>query len=291
MEDYQPVWADPTQTTYNGYDIHALGPPSNGAMSVVLGINLMESAGLANLPHYQDSIEALYRLIYCSRVGEFFYAPYAPEIIEQYIPQGDFSYTSRHKKETAQLIWDKIESGDWPAIESHIRYEGYTRPAHSEAIVARDAQGNVAAVCHTINTALWGNSGIFIDGVSIPAPGYFQQQRIDKIGPGQYLPDTTNPVLVLKNGLPVIASSCIGSDLHSATVQNLYNMLLFDMTMTQSRNRPKFQSVYWDSQLSQKIRRNAFPQPVIDALRERGLAISLVDNWASEYWIGMWIEH
>jgi gamma-glutamyltranspeptidase/glutathione hydrolase len=291
MEAYEAVWADPAQTTFNGCDIYALGFPSLGAMSVVLGINLMECSNLAFLPHYQDSVEALFRLIYCSRVGEFFYPPYAPEILRKYIPEGDFSYASRNKKENAHLIWERIESGEWSTIERHIASEGYSRPAHSEAIIAMDAYGNVAAVCHTINADNWGNSGIFVDGVSIPGAAYYQQALIDKLGPGRHLPDTTNPCLVLQNGLPIIASSSIGSDLHSATVQNLYNMLLFGMDMQESRRTPKFQSVAWDAGLNQKIRRNTFSQAVIDALKARGLGITLVDHWASEYWIGLKIDH
>ena len=286
MEEYEPVWADPAHTTISGYDIHALGYPSWGAMNVVLGINLMECANLAAFDHYTQSADALYRLMYSSRVGEFFYVPYAPEIIKMHIPEGDFSYESLAKKENARLIWDKIESGEWDAIEHHIASAGHYPPGHSEAIIAADAEGNVVAVCHTINTANWGNSGIFVDGVSIPAAGYFQQTRIQKSGPGAYLPDTTNPILVFRDGIPAMASSCIGSDLHSATVQNLYNMLLFDMNMSQSRATGKFQSIDW-SRLSQKVRQGAFSQSLIDAVQAMGLRITIVDNWASEYWIGL----
>jgi gamma-glutamyltranspeptidase/glutathione hydrolase len=145
------------------------------------------------------------------------------------------------------------------------------------------------AVCHTINANNWGNSGIFVDGVSIPAPLYHQQTRVHKVGPGAHIPDTTNPILVLRDGIPAMASSCIGSDLHSATVQNLYNMLLFDMDMSESRATGKFQSIDW-SQLSQKVRESAFSQSLIDAVQSMGLRITLVDNWASEYWIGMRIS-
>jgi gamma-glutamyltranspeptidase/glutathione hydrolase len=286
MEEYEPVWADPARTSFNGYDIHALGYPSLGAMNIIEALNLMEIANLAGLDHCTESADALYRLIYCSRVGEFYYRAYAPEIIKKFIPGGDFSYESRANKENARLIWAKIESGEWPEIEDYIARAGYFPPDHSEAIIAVDSEGNIAAVCHTINAALWGNSGIFVDGVSIPAAGYFQQDRIYKVGPGEYLPDTTNPVLVLRDGLPVVASSCIGSDLHSSTVQNLYNMLVFNMSPSESRATAKFQSIDWHS-LNQKIRRNKFSQSLIDAVRAMGLGISLVDNDGSEYWIGL----
>lgn len=291
MEEYEPVWADPAHTTYNGYDIHALGEPSLGAMMVVFSVNMMEHARLMDLPHASQSAEALYRLMYSSRVGEFFYPPYAPEILETHIPEGDFSYEHLADKENARMIWDRIESGEWPEIESQLAQQGYYRPSHSEAIIAMDAQGNVAAVCHTINADHWGNSGIFVDGVSIPGAGYFQQQAMDKIGPGAYLPDTTNPVLVLQNGLPVYASSCIGSDLHSATVQNLYNQLNYDMSMSESRSTPKFQSVAWDSGLRQKVQYGQYSQDILDTVQARGLDILMVNQGASEYWIGLRIRY
>ncbi len=291
MEEYEPVWADPNHTTYYGYDIHALGYPSLGAMSVVFSINMMESANLMSYPHASISADALYRLMYSSRVSEFFYAPYAPEVLETYIPEGNFSYESRAEKENARLIWDKIVSGEWPEIERQLLQRGFSHPSHSEAIIAVDAQGNVAAVCHTINVDNWGNTGIFVDGVSIPGPGSEQQYYIDKIGPGAYLPDTTNPVLVLRDGLPVVASSCIGSDLHSATVQNLYNMLNFDMSMAESRATPKFQSMDWGGSLRQKVQSNRFPQSILDAVQTMGLPIMLVDTAASEYWIGLRLRY
>jgi len=51
-------------------------------------------------------------------------------------------------------------------------------PKHSDAIVAVDRWGNVAALLHTINTVSWGETGIFVDGVSIPDSGAIQQQTI-----------------------------------------------------------------------------------------------------------------
>lgn len=287
MEEYEVVWADPAHTTYNGYDIHALGSPSLGAMNVVVSINMMEEAGLMDLEHVSGSAAALYRLMYSSRVGELFYLPYTPEILENNIPEGDFSYAARARKENARYIWDRIESGEWVEIESQIARQGNTGPSHSEAIIAVDVRGNVAAVCHTINADNWGNSGIFVDGVSIPGAAYHQKHRMAKIGPGVHCPDTTNPVLVLKNGRPVYASSCIGSDLHSATVQNLYNMLNFDMTMSESRSTPKFQSIAWDQALRQKVQQGQFSQQLIEAVESMGLKIQLVNQPASEYWIGL----
>jgi gamma-glutamyltranspeptidase/glutathione hydrolase len=289
MADYRPSWAVPARTTYLDHELNALGWPSLGAMNIVVAVNLMECSELPRFDHYSRSADALYRLIYCSRVGEFLYHTYAPEIIKLYIPEGDFTYAHLADKKTARLIWDKIVSGEWPSIERDIAIHGSAGTGHSEGIISVDREGNVAAVCHTINCDYWGNTGIFIDGVSVPGAAYYQRPLEGQVGPGAYLPDTTNPCLVLKGGRPVIASTCIGSDMNSATVQNLYNLLLFDYSWSESRALPKFQSVAWTGSMGQKVRRNEFPQALLDAVEAMGMDIVLVDDWSSDYWIG-WRE-
>jgi len=286
LAEYEPVWSEPLHATYNGYDVYVLGGPSIGGRILALGINLMECAGLSNYDHYTRSAESLYRLMYCSRTGEFFYPPYSPEILNNSIKDADITFDSFWKMENAEKIWEMIEKNEWPGLEWELSRNGYTRPSHSEALIAIDGEGNVAAVCHTINTPRWGNTGIFVDGVSVPGPAYFQQFRADKAGPGGYLPDTTNPCLVFKDGKPFLTSSCVGSDLHSASVINLYNMLSFYMTPDESREYGKFQSINWAG-LEQKVRHGAISQSLLDAVEGMGLRIKKVQDWASEYWIGL----
>jgi hypothetical protein len=88
----------------------------------------------------------------------------------------------------------------------------------------------------------------------------------------------------------VYVSSCIGSDLHSATVQNLYNMLNFDMTMAESRATPKFQSIAWDNALRQKVQQGQFSPQLLEAVEAMGLGILTVNEYASEYWIGLRLQ-
>src|SRR5262249_41287017 len=66
-------------------------------------------------------------------------------------------------------------------------------------------------------------------GVSIPDSAAFQQYQIARIKPGDRLPDATYPIIVLKNGKPYLASSNIGLATHQNTMNNLVNVLDFDM--------------------------------------------------------------
>jgi gamma-glutamyltranspeptidase / glutathione hydrolase len=57
---------------------------------------------------------------------------------------------------------------------------------HSDYVLAVDSEGNVAAVCHTINVLAWG-TGIFVNGISIPDSASLQQENVAKVGRGGYL--------------------------------------------------------------------------------------------------------
>lgn len=58
------------------------------------------------------------------------------------------------------------------------------------------------------------------------------------------MPDTTNPLIVLKNGSPVLASSAIGFALQEVTLQNLINMLDLGMDPQSAANQPNFQGPF-----------------------------------------------
>jgi len=59
MEDYEPARAEPAKTTYLDYELNALGYPSLGAMNIVLAVNLMECAKLAEFDHCSRAAAAL----------------------------------------------------------------------------------------------------------------------------------------------------------------------------------------------------------------------------------------
>lgn len=116
-----------------------------------------------------------------------------------------------------------------------------TRPGgHSDFVLAVDTRGNVAAACHSINTSLWGSSGLFAGGVSIPDSASFQQQTLARLGPGVHVPFPANPAIALRGGRPVLASSSIGAGLHCATLQCLHAVLALGIPVNEVVRRPMF---------------------------------------------------
>jgi hypothetical protein len=232
----------------------------------------------------------LYTFILINRVSRYFYNPYAPETLEYYIPEGDFSRESRLKKETSKLIWEKIKNGEWPMIERGYNFLSYELTGHSAAVVAADEAGNVAAILHTINTHDWGKTGIFIDGISISDSAAYNKHYMAKAGAGNYWPYVLNPCIVLKDELPIIASSCVSYGLHSETVQNIYNIMAFNLDPDTSLKTSRFLHPSPDDYFSHEIRRNSFPNDIIDSIRDMGQSLILVGA-LYQYWAGIKIDN
>ncbi|MBN1223626.1 MAG: gamma-glutamyltransferase [Candidatus Aminicenantes bacterium] len=293
LEDYKVIWGDPAHSKFREYDAYSLGLSSQGGVNIIEALNLLEAADIKSMGHYTSNAEALYWLIQVSRAGLFF-TFFPQQLFKSNFPGIDFSPQSRITNETAALVLEKIRSGAiaktiQPIFDMQKKAEETS--SHSDAVVAVDQYGNVAAVCHSINTTWWGTTGIFIDGISIPDSACFQQQLINTVGPGVYLPDPTNPLIAMKDGKPVLASSSIGAGLHSCTIQNLHNVLEFGMDPKASVDTTNFLSPYWYDMSKQIVLEGSFPEDMLNAVRERGQELKMVtkDEWrlGLGYWIGI----
>jgi gamma-glutamyltranspeptidase/glutathione hydrolase len=294
LKAYRPIWSEPLQTSYHGYQVYSLGHPSLGGVQTIEALNLLEVVDLKRHGHYTTSPESLYQFIQICRAG-FFLSHWPTRFFKTYVPEIDLSPESRVKKESARLLWRKMNEPAWQKMLSAMGLRSIGSN-HSAGAVAVDAKGNVAALLHTSNSALWGGHGIFVDGISIPDSASHQQTDIARIKPGDRLPDPTNPVIVLKNGNPYLASSCIGSGIYSTMMNNLINVLDFGMDPKKSVDTPNFRGPYFgnDPGGSRQMDKEAlvegdFPEKLVEAVIAKGQAIKLLSLEESMYQRGYWV--
>lgn len=222
LRRYRPIWAEPARTDYRGYDVCGPAPPGLGGLNTIEALKLLEHADIFDEAHYAKSARALYWLIQITHAA----------------------YRNRRSRAAHDVsraaigrLWRRMQRlGGSPLSMGGARHP----LCHTDGVVAVDEAGNVASVCHSINTVAWGTSGIFVDGVSIPDSASFQQRDIQRTGPGARLPEWMNPTIVLKEGAPVLASTCIGFSLHEMTVQLLVDMLDFGLTPGRAVTMPHF---------------------------------------------------
>ena len=51
MTAYRAVWRRPVNTSYRGYEVYGMGPPSSGAVAVSEALNILEGIDVAAMRH------------------------------------------------------------------------------------------------------------------------------------------------------------------------------------------------------------------------------------------------
>ena len=283
---YEVMWSTPATTTHRGYTVNAPALPSLGGVNVIEALNVFEAADLASMGAPTQSAEALYWFAQIQRLFALSY--FDDEALATMIPGIDMSPQSRLTKPTASQLWDLLRT-------EGIYFAGPPEtPNHSDAIVVVDPLGNIAAITHTINTTMWGGTGIFVDGVSVPDAASFQQQRIAQTGPGQRLPEETNPTIVIRDGQPVIVASTIGM-VHQRLLSALYPMLTYDTPIVQASAWqgvlfPDF-TVFNQKGIIERVLQGEYETGLLDQVRAMGMKIEEipeVDHHAYRgYWVGL----
>lgn len=272
MRSYEALVAEPVHSTYNGFDVYGHGLPAQGGVHVAEVLNLAEAAGLRDMGHYAKSPEAFF---WVNQMTNLMGIVFLPEPMRRAL-YGDLDATlaGRTGKENAEGLWARMQSGIAPLTKVPTPAD----PKHSDAIVAIDAYGNVAAVVHTINTSAWGDTAIFVDGISIPDSASFQQALIAEAGPGKRLPDPTEPMIVLRDGKPVAALASIGSGLHQKTVSVLLNLLDWEMDIKEAIDAPSPHLPAFGplGSPSTQVIEGDFSPELLEAARGLGLAINVV---------------
>ncbi len=264
MAAYQPIWSEPVSTSYAGYEIYSSGLPGYGGVNLVEAFNLIEAAGLQEHSHFSEDPESLFWLMQIARASML--SSLDPQQREALFPGLELSLEARLSKQTSLRLWERIKAGETPLFTP--RQD--TANTHSAAVVAIDSQGNIAALTHTSNAYLYGGSGITVQGIYIPDPGSYQQHPILSAGAGSRLPSPINPVIVLRDGQPVWASSCIGN-VHYETQQRLASMLTFNLDLLQAQQAPSLLAPRFEDGLVEIIEQifpGEFDQEILQAVRE-----------------------
>jgi gamma-glutamyltranspeptidase/glutathione hydrolase len=274
MESYEATWTEPLEISYGGHVIYAHGLPAQGGAHLAEVLNIAALAGIAEMGHYSESPEAFFWL---SQMTNLFGLSFLPEAsVSMILGGGDASLAARATVEHAERVWEKMSTGTMPMAKMPATKD----PKHSDAVVAIDRWGNIAAVVHTINTSAWGGTGIFVDGVSIPDSASFQQLLISQVGPGKRLPDPTEPLIIAKDGAPVAAMSSIGAGLHQKTIASLMNLIDFGMDIKGAIDEPCWHLPEFNAAGlgAQQIIAGEFCEHLIDGVRELGLDLKVLEQ-------------
>ncbi len=214
MKRYQPVWEEPLSTSFCGHTVFTPGASGEGGYQVLEALNLLEELKADQKGPYWKHPQAFRSLSQVMRL--VLLDSYAPQLLH---PAGTkFSAKDRATKAYAKTMAPMLDAlpEDTPGSDA---------PDHSDAIVVIDRWGNIAALGHTIYTAIWGTTGIVVGGIPVPDSGGLLQAQLATLKPGESIPNVEVPILVLKGTKPVMATAGIGRSLIPETVRLLLGTL------------------------------------------------------------------
>lgn len=278
---YQPIWSDPVTMKKGAYTLALLGEPCEGSVNLVESLNLADVAGVRQAGHWSASPDSLIRIAKCcAAMGGMRYD--SVEEQQAAFPGIDMSRSARLTRDHAADLWSRLEEA------APIRL--IPRGTHSDVVVAIDAEGNMASLCHSINCLIWGKTAINVDGISIGDPASYMQSMVAAIEPGQQLPNPIEVGLLLKNGLPSIAWSSMGVGLHYQTTQSLINVMDFGMSVEEATDAPRLLlPISPDGnqrELILRVVQGEFPDSVLEAT---GLEIKTITPAEARFAQGLWV--
>ena len=217
LKRYEPIWSEPRQESVLGHTLFVNGPPHVGAQSLFTGLNLAEALHLDQKGPYWSDPETFRAL---ARIGPV--VAVAPAIgkrtSDMLLEKGvDISADAQRGKDYARALA--------PLLDKIFTPPAGNDPKHSNAIVVVDRDGNIAAVTHTINSVIWGDTGIVVGGIPIPDSAGFQQAALARINPGDRVPHQIIDTIAFKSGAPVLTTASIGSSLIPESIRVILGVL------------------------------------------------------------------
>jgi len=306
---YSVIEAEPITTTFRDFQIVGPSPPTQGGVATAQAFNLFELADLRSLGHFTASAEALDRYLRIAQAAALIGLPDAgsavpDSIVTRYLPSYDSAAAARVTKDSAKELWKVMVGPTWleftSAAEAALSAEAdkisrlMNRPprrerGHTSGVVVIDAAGNVAAVMHSINSAIFGD-GIFVDGVSLSNSLAFQQALLSTLRPGSRVPVGDNPLIVLRHGRPYLASSSVGFGYYEVALQGVLNVLEYGMTVPEAAAVPLIGRKWPPGEpLRVRVGEGGLPAELIDRVRRSGVDIEPAAEGQPASPTGLWV--
>jgi len=278
LEKYQAKWRIPIIFDYDDYKIITMSPPSSGGIGIAQILKSIEPYGIEQYEHnstkFIQLITEAERRAYADRsyfLGDpdFNNIPVDSLISESYLKErmANFNWKQANRSED-------ITHGNINMVESN-------ETTHYSIV---DQFGNAVSVTTTLN-------GAYGSKVYIEKAGFFLNNEMDDfsskpgepnmfgligaeanaIAPEKRMLSSMTPTIVEYQGqLKMVLGSPGGSTIITSVLQNIINVLEFDMTMQESVSKPRFHHQWMPDDIKFEP---SFDTLVFTSLRQLGYKI------------------
>ena len=272
MADYLPEWTQPISTRYQGLQVMAF-PPNTQGVTLLEELAMLQHIDLEGLGHnsanYLHTISEAIRLAFVDRDTEVA----DPKTMR--VSVDDLLEAGRIRSMAATID----PSGRAPRVETLVA-EDHPNTVY---VIAVDQYGNVVSLIQSLFATF--GSGLVVPGTGIVLQNRGSLFTFEPDHPNVFAPrrrpfHTLCPVIVLSNDLPWLAVGTPGGDGQTHTiVQVLNNIQLFGMSPQEAIDAPRLRrlgdgSLAIEDRVSSQVR---------DALEARGYTVHARSGWTAEF--------
>jgi gamma-glutamyltranspeptidase/glutathione hydrolase len=263
LANYKAILREPLQTTYRGYTIDVLPPPSSGGLTVAEMLNIMEGYDIAKMKagsadYIHTFIEAQ-KLAFADR-NKYMADPAFTKVPTVGLLNKKYAETLRAKIDPKKATSEKAKYSDPIPFE---------RPSTTSFSVI-DKDGNMITITQTINDFF--GAGVVPDGTGIMMNNEMDDfstdlKSVNCVAPGKRPLSSMSPVIVSKDGKPFMTVGTPGGPrIISAITNILVNVIDFGMDIQPAINAARFHNPNGKDSDIEK----GFPETVMKALTDMG---------------------
>ena len=249
LKNYESKWRDPVTTSFNGYDLHIMPPPSSGSIAIAQMLTMLEDYNLKELGYnsaeYVHLITEVMRRAFADRahfLGD-------PDFVN--IPQSELLTENYNQLRMEGFSWNKATSSDDISHGNPIQIKESTETTHFSVV---DEDGNAVAITTTLNGS-FGNK-LAVDGAGFllnnemddftaqpGEPNMFGliQGKANAVAPKKRMLSSMSPTIVTKNdSTRMVLGAAGGPMIITATFHNFLNTTVFGMEPQKANSAPRF---------------------------------------------------
>ena len=281
LRDYRTVEREPVKGTYRGVQILSMPPPSSGGVHLIQMLNLLERYPMRDYGF--GSAQAMHLMTEAARLAYADRAKYMgdPDFVK--VPAGGLISKQYADKQAAAIDPKRARASKDVAAGNPIPYES-DQTTHFSVM---DASGNVVSCTYTLNLSF--GSGIVASGTGIllndemddfsAKPGVANAFGLtggeaNAVAPGKRPLSSMTPVIAMRDGKAWLATgSPGGSRIITTVLQNLVNVIDFEMNIAEAVSQPRLHHQWVPDQL--RVERGFSPD-TLRLLREMGHDVKVV---------------
>lgn len=258
LRTYEPTIRKPLRTTYRGYEILTMPPPSSGGIALIEMLNMLEAYDLKAMGWHSSQ--------YVHTVVEVMRRAFADRA--QFLGDADFVKVPVSALMSRDYANERRKSID-PQHASSSRDAGAGNPAPYESpetthYTIVDQDGTVVSTTYTLNDSYGAGvtakgTGILLNNemddftskVGVPNDYGLIQGEANAIAPKKRPLSSMTPTIVLKDGKPAFAiGSPGGPTIINTVLQVILNVIDFNMDIQQAISAPRFHHQWLPDQIA-----------------------------------------